>query len=356
MIKKLIYFVQTLCIVAWIAVLALSFRWSILEIYMIPQQGMMPTLFAGDYVMVNKLSYGLKLPFSSYYISQWNSPQRGDVIVFNSPFNSHSLSIRRVIGVPHDIIVFKNGDLYINDKKIIKQIPSERKQDFSWVQDSDFSAGGITEDKSHYAHWQETLSHSTYSILLQKQKIGYVIFGPYRIPAHHYFVMGDHRDRSQDSRTWPSKLQKATGKVTFFGLPGQKNVVIAKGTLLKTQNTKWPQYFETKKKVILDKSFVTVNVQAKEAGLAGNILAGELSLIENKKYSQILSVRNDQNFTGGKDAHLVFKLDVLGRVSRVLWSCKNNIFTFFCNPTNIRWNRMFFPVYHKGLIKKGYPL
>ncbi len=321
-----------------------------MEVYVIHFQGMMPTLFSHDHVMVNKLAYGLRAPFSSRYISQWSEPKRGDVVVFRSPFAPHSLSIRRVVGLPGDRIFFENDNLYINEQKIVKQIPSERKKDISWVRDEDFSDGGATEDKSHYVHWEETVSGSTYSILSKKRKTGYLIFGPYRVPPRHYFVVGDHRDRSQDSRTWPTRIAKAKGVVTFSRSGPGSSLFIPKGTLVRTGNAKWPEYFETKKNVNLEGLFVDVEVEARKAGLAGNISPGQINAIEGR-LSAALSVSNAQEFIGGKDENMVFEMDILGRVNRVWFSCEKTmeLVSFLCNPRYMRWGRTFFRVHHWGM-------
>ena len=346
MTKRIIIFFNSVFISIWVVLLALILRWSVLEVYVLPLRGMMPTLFMNDHVIVNKLAYGLRMPFLDYYISRWSHPKRGDVVVFRAPFDSRSLSIRRVVGVPGDRVFFENGSLYVNEKQVTKQIPSDRKKDFSWVRDEDFSDEGITEDKSHYIHWEEMLANSPYSILLKKKKKGYLIFGPYRIPSRYYFVMGDHRDYSQDSRTWPARIQKAKGKVTFSRADTGSAVLIPKGTLVRTGDLKLPEYFETQKEATLVGLFIDVDVIARKAGLAGNVLVGQINMIEGP-LSKKLSVSNADIFSGGKDENLVFELDVLGRVSRVLFSCEKTltISSFLCDPRYMRWDRTFFPVY-----------
>lgn len=347
MIKKLTGFFAGIFIFIWVVLMALFLRWSVLEVYVLPFHGMIPTLFPNDHVMVNKLAYGLRIPFSSRYVSKWSEPKRGDVIVFRSPFDLESLSIHRVVGIPGDRIFFENGNLYINEKKIIKRIPSRRKKDFSWVRDEDFSDGGKTEDKSHYVHWEETLSGSSYSILLKKREKNYLIFGPYRVPPRYYFVMGDHRDQSQDSRTWPARLQKAEGMVTFSRLSaGDKAISIPKGALVRTGDLKLPEYFETKRDIVLKGLFVDVEVSAKKAGLAGNVEAGQINTIEGS-LSRQLGVNNAKALTGGRDENLVLESDILGKVSRVWFSCEKTLtgVPFLCDPRYIRWNRTFFPIH-----------
>ena len=213
LIKRSKVFFNTALICMWVILLALFLRWTLLEVYMLPFRGMTPTLFAGDYIVVNKMAYGLRQPFSSRYISRWAVPQRGEVVIFRSPFDSSALSVRRVVGLPGDRVFFENGNLYVNEKKIKKQPPLKRKKNFSWLKDKDFSHGGLTEDKTHYNYWEEKLSNKVYSVLLKKKRKGYLVFGPYKVPPRYYFVMGDHRDGSQDSRTWPTGAEKEGGKI-----------------------------------------------------------------------------------------------------------------------------------------------
>ena len=200
MIKK----ISSIFVFVWAVGLALVLRWSFLEVYTLPIQEMMPTLFAGDHVFVSKMSYGLKIPFTQKYLARWAGPKKGDVIIFKSPFDLSSVSISRVIGRPGDKIFFEDNILYVNEKKILKKTPLERARDFQWVRDEDFSAGGLTEDKSHYSHFEEELKGQIYSVLVNKRKKSWLVFGPFVVPQGFYFVMGDHRDRSQDSRTWPA--------------------------------------------------------------------------------------------------------------------------------------------------------
>ena len=312
-----------------------------------PFHGMMPTLFPNDHIIVNKLAYGLRVPFSSEYLSQWSHPKRGEVIVFRSPFDINSLSIRRVVGVPGDRIFFESGHLYVNEKKVEQHTPTQRKKDGSWVRDEDFSDEGLTEDKSHYTHFEERLSPYHYSILLKKKRPGYLIFGPYLIPEGHYFVMGDHRDRAQDSRTWPARLEKAKGVVTFSRSQAGSVMIIPKGTLLRTADTKMPEYFETTKKALLEGRVVDVPIQAKKAGLAGNVLAGQVSIVEG--VLSTLSVSNAEALKGGWDENLVLEKYILGRLSRVWFSCEKTIkyVSFLCDPRYMRWNRVFYPVHHR---------
>ena len=347
MIKKFVSFFNKCLIFVWVVLLALILRWSVLEVYMIPIPEMMPSLFINDHIVVNKMAYGLKIPFTNKYASRWSSVQRGDVIIFKSPFDSSSVSISRVIGLPGDRVFFEDSSLYVNEKKILKSKPSkERAKDFSWVRDEDFSDDGRTEDKSLYTHWEEQLGENSYSLLLHNQKKGYLIFGPYRIPEGYYFVMGDHRDRSQDSRTWPAGLQKAKGEVEFSRVQPGPSYTIPKGTLVRTDHKRLPEYFVTTKKVKLKNLSVSAPVQARKAGLAGNVSAHRIRIIEGKFPFQ-LNVNNAQALTGGRDENLVADKDVLGQVQWVLFSCERvlPVLHFFCDPRFMRKGRFFHGVH-----------
>ena len=342
MIEKFVSKFKKTTILVWLILLALALRWSVLEVYVIPETGMIPTLFANDHIFVNKLAYGLRLPFVRSFLVEWSQPRRGDIIVFRAPFDSNSLSIRRIVGLPGDRIFFEHGNLYINEKKIEKKNPFKKIRDFSWVRDEDFSDGGMTADKTHYVHWEENIFGRSYSVLLRKSQKAYLIFGPYRIPPDRYFVMGDNRDRVQDSRTWPSQIQRAIGKVTFSRANAGLSILIPKGTLIRTSHSNLPEYFETLKTVRLNGLFVDVEVRAKKGGLSGNVPAGHINAIEGNFPSSV-SVRNAQALHSGKDENLVLKSDIIGRVQRVWFSCERTVSfaDFLCDPRFIRWGRTF---------------
>lgn len=159
-------------------------RGFIVEPFKIPSGSMLPTLHVGDYILVNKFSYGLRSPIGYYKLIDLGSPKRGDVIVFRYPEDPSIDYIKRVIGVPGDKIVYRNKQLWINGQKI------ELKDLHSYERDQRFE------------ELEEFLGKVKHHILLSKDWNYMAQPQEYRVPPGHYFAMGDNRDNSKDSRFW----------------------------------------------------------------------------------------------------------------------------------------------------------
>ncbi len=206
--------------------LALCIRWAFLEAYVIPSGSMLPSLLINDHIFVNKIIYGVRAPFTGKWLVRLSDPQRGEVIVFRPPDEPHRFFIKRIVGIPGDRVFYENGSLYINDKLVAKRPAKSKKSDFKWLRESDFafSAPGALKK---YEHFEENLGENTFSVLLKKDSF-HGNFGPYTVPEKGYFVLGDNRDHSSDSRLWKTShfvtMDLILGRASFVWLSCEETI------------------------------------------------------------------------------------------------------------------------------------
>lgn len=185
-----------------IILLVLVIRSFVAEPFRIPSSSMLPTLHIGDFILVNKFSYGIRLPVLNTKILDTGTPQRGDVMVFRYPEQPEIDYIKRVIGLPGDKVGYFNKTLYINGKEIEQQAGEKPAE-----------LVGMIAPRAELK--QEKLMGVTHDILLDPQRMS--MEGEMTVPEGHFFVMGDNRDNSNDSRVWGTVPEaNLVGKAFFI--------------------------------------------------------------------------------------------------------------------------------------------
>ena len=218
----------------WVILIVFVVRSFWIEPYRIPSGSMMPTLEDGDFILVKKYEYGLKFPVFNYQIGSFKSPERGDVVVFDSPVEKLVL-IKRVIGLPGDMISYQDKQLTINGELV----PLTKTEQFLNTVENN----GVPVWEPQY---REDLGEVSHHILRHpyfpmRDNLGpgspyFVVNRPYyencefqgadfscKVPEGHYFMMGDNRDFSLDSRYWGFVPQEnITGKAFMIWLNTKK--------------------------------------------------------------------------------------------------------------------------------------
>ena len=187
----LIGFLASLAPVLGIVLVLTSF---VVEPYQIPSKSMVPTLNVGDYILVNKWIYGVRLPVLRSKIIDVSKPERGDVMVFFPPHEDRYF-IKRVVGMPGDKINLIKGQLFINGEKMVQKVYLEEPAAPRSVV--------MTEDLKGVEHLIQRRQSPT------RLSLNFSIV----VPEGHYFMMGDNRDNSSDSRVWgPVPADRIVGK------------------------------------------------------------------------------------------------------------------------------------------------
>mgnify|MGYP000084164447 CR=1 FL=1 len=192
------------------------------EPFKIPSGSMIPTLLVGDLILVNKFTYGVRLPVINTKITQGNPVQRGDVMVFRYPPQPTLDYIKRVVGLPGDRIIYRNKQLFIQPACAGSQdCPAIAKVEQTFLSSGDFIQGGVPLER-----YQEQLGNVSHRILKNPQQPDYVPMyfhqpgneaDEWVVPEGHYFAMGDNRDNSKDSRFWGFVPERnLVGKAVFI--------------------------------------------------------------------------------------------------------------------------------------------
>ena len=211
-------------------VIAVLIRSLLFQPFYIPSSSMEPTLLIGDRIFVSKYTYGYSkhsFPFSTNFSNKrlfLKEPIRGDLVVFKTPADNRTDYIKRLIGLPGDTIQFVNGNLFINENKI------KRKK----IENTNLIRCGNFNLKTDF--FMETLPNGIEHVAVYKKEGSLQNTKVYKVPANHYFLMGDNRDCSKDSRYLDS-----VGYVNNINLVGEAKIIFfsndtIKGSLLKFWN------------------------------------------------------------------------------------------------------------------------
>ncbi|MBF0283465.1 MAG: signal peptidase I [Magnetococcales bacterium] len=186
--------------------IALVIRTFLFEPFKIPSGSMIPTLLVGDYLFVQKYSYGFRVPYTTHRILMGEGPQRGDVAVFKYPEDPGKDYIKRIIGLPGDRILYVNKQLFINDQPV------------SYAPQGDFTYYNERDNKLEGQRFTEELPGKSHDMLIQSTPFAYPAGRfEYTVPPEHYFAMGDNRDNSNDSRIWgPVPAWRLVGRATML--------------------------------------------------------------------------------------------------------------------------------------------
>ncbi len=188
-----------------VLLIVLILRSFVIEPYQIPTGSMIPTLQVGDFILVNKYSYGLRLPVLGTKLVDIGEPQRGEVMVFIPP-HENKYYIKRVIGLPGDRIRYEDKTLFINGEEMMRDFVSPTNIEFG----SESIPGQL---------FNEELGDRVHSVQLADLQFGRQGRTSWIVPEGHYFMMGDNRDNSADSRVWgPVSESKIIGKAVAIWL------------------------------------------------------------------------------------------------------------------------------------------
>ena len=186
----------------------------LVEPFQIPSSSMVPTLQVGDYILVNKYTFGVRLPVVRTKVMELNLPERGDVMVFFPPHLNDTYFIKRVVGLPGDKIRYANKKLYVNGDEVSQRLLAQLPPSQPRYQLSEENLGGVT----HELQTDMLRQNDNFTVTVRKG---------------HYFMMGDNRDNSSDSRVWGQVPERdIVGKAfaiwmhweSFFSMPSFQRV------------------------------------------------------------------------------------------------------------------------------------
>lgn len=225
-----------------LAILAiLTLRWLLVEPYVIPSGSMIPSLLINDHILVNKFAYGVRVPFTKIWLYRDDGPKRGDVVVFRSVETSGYFMIKRVVGLPGDEVeIGSDGQLQINGD-VVPREPlgrSEINRDPFY----DIDAVDLGAPSERFEFYSEELGEHSFRSIQMRDGFRWKD-RPFKVPEGHYFMMGDNRDNSKDSRFWgPLPEENLLGRAMFVWLSCEETIPFA-SFLCNPVELRWDRFF-----------------------------------------------------------------------------------------------------------------
>ncbi len=212
-------------------------RFFLAEPFVIPSGSMIPTLLVHDHILVSKLSYGLKIPGLDPFLTIWKKPQRFEIVVFRYPKEPDVFYIKRILGLPGDIIEVQEGEVRVNGEKFPLEFFSEQRLKTEFK--SQFPVDpSLQEDRFEFQYFLENRHWVRYLDLKQTN------FDPVKVPDGQYFMMGDNRNQSSDSRYWGFvPEQNLIGRPLFIWL-SCTDTLPSSPFICAPQSIRWPRLFK----------------------------------------------------------------------------------------------------------------
>lgn len=203
--------------------IATSIKSAIADWNVVPTGSMKPTIVEGDRIFVNKLAYDLKVPYTTLHIAAWGEPKRGDIVVFYSPADGKRL-VKRVVGLPGDSLSMRDNRLFINGREIEHE-PAGRE-----------ALHAIAPEMTlHKRFFIENLDGRKHPVAITGNRPSLRSFGPLTVPEGSYYMMGDNRDNSADSRYF--------GFVERRRIVGRATSVVASLDRTDHYRPRWERFF-----------------------------------------------------------------------------------------------------------------
>jgi signal peptidase I len=192
----------------------LAAKSALADINFVPTGSMKPTILEGDVVFINKLAYDLRVPFTFTRVAHWFDPARGDIVVCFSPDDGTRL-VKRVVGLPGDTVELRNDHLFLNGiRQSYTALPAAVTRDLDPA------------ERAQAVFAREKLDARHHAMMVLPARPALRTFGPITVPAGHYFMLGDNRDNSRDSR--------------FFGFVPRREIIgEAKAVFVSADPTRW---------------------------------------------------------------------------------------------------------------------